>query len=169
MSHHCGHPPNLAIAAFMQSNFQPGCWDVLAKANWRVSRRQAGLSRQKFHLRRACSLSLDQDAFSELPQRCFVRSALHLHPICPRVLEARIGEPVLQSAIVGEQHQAFTVMIQPPARIEIFYGNEIRKALSLTGKLAEHSIRLMKKDVAEGHPSDYLKKRKGKKHDGRRH
>jgi len=85
------------------------------------------------------------------------------------MLEARIGEPVLQSAIVGEQHQAFTVMIQPAARIDIFYGNEIREALSLAGKLAEHSIRLMKKDVAEGHSSDYPKKREAKKHDGRRH
>lgn len=73
------------------------------------------------------------------------------------MLEARIGEPVLQSAIVGEQHQALTVMIKPAARIDIFYGNEIRKALSVAGKLAEHSIRLMKQDVAEGHPSDYLR------------
>jgi len=150
-----GHPPYLTIAAFSQYDFYPRSRHGFAEADGRIARRQTGVRCQKLNFRRSCPLSLDHHAPAELPQGIMVRDAFHLYPIGARMLEPRIGKPVLQSAIISEQHETFTVMIKTAARIDVPYGNKVPQTLSLARKLAEHSIGLMKKKVAEGHTSAY--------------
>lgn len=57
-----------------------------------------------------------------------------------------IGEPVLQHAIAGQQHQSFAVMIEPPSRIHILYGYVIAQIRTTAGELAKHAVGLVKKN-----------------------
>lgn len=57
-----------------------------------------------------------------------------------------IGQPVLQHAITGQQHQSFAVMIEPPRRIHILHGYVIAQIRIATSELAEHAVWLVKKN-----------------------
>ena len=62
-------------------------------------------------------------SFSTTPWRkpvegVFVRHAFDLDPVGLRLLVARIGEPCLQRAIVGEDQQALAVGIEAPGGID---------------------------------------------------
>jgi hypothetical protein len=67
-------------------------------------------------IRRACAGRVWP---SQRLQPRVVRLAFHLHPVGLGFLVARIGEPVRQPAVVGQQQQAFRIEIQPPRRIHV--------------------------------------------------
>src|SRR5690606_40371601 len=47
------------------------------------------------------------------------RQTLHLHEVLLLLLETRMGDTVLQPAVVGEQQQPLAVVVQPPGRIHV--------------------------------------------------
>ena len=64
------------------------------------------------HLRRARLSPLDDHPFTQCLQLLFGHATLHLYPVVAPVAETWIGQALLESALVGEQQQAFAVGIQ---------------------------------------------------------
>jgi len=62
--------------------------------------------------------------------------------------ESRIGEPVLQFAIICEQEQALAIAIEPAGSVDVFHRDVVAQRLALAGKLAQNAERLIEKDVA---------------------
>lgn len=60
---------------------------------------------------------------------------------------------MLQTAIVGKQQQPFTVVVQPPHRIDLRNRNKIleRPAALVIPKLAQHPVRLVKQEITIRH------------------
>ena len=59
-------------------------------------------------------------------------------------------KPVLQSAIIGEKQQAFTIVIKTPDGINIFQLNVVTQGRSGAGELRDHPVWFIEKDVAKG-------------------
>ena len=59
-----------------------------------------------------------------------------------------IGQPVLQPAVTGQEHQPFAVMIEPPRWIDILNRDVAAQIRTAAGKLAHHAVRLVEKNVA---------------------
>jgi hypothetical protein len=57
---------------------------------------------------------------------------------------------MLQSAIIGKQQQAFTIVIKTPDGINIFQLNVVAQGRSGARELRDHAIWLIEKDVAKG-------------------
>ena len=109
-----GHSAHLTVAALGENQLDPGRWDQAAEPDGGIARWQRRLGVQHPDTRRTRLAALNHHALSELGQGCFRRRPLHLSPIRARVLEPRIGKPVLQRSIAGEQQQPLTVRIQAP-------------------------------------------------------
>jgi D-alanyl-D-alanine dipeptidase len=93
------HAPDLAIAAFMQADGQPG---VVA-----LARIQAGVDRPVSH-------ALDRDALGQRRQRALVRHAVHPHAIAADPAVRRQLQFPGQRAVVGQQQQPLAVQVEPP-------------------------------------------------------
>ena len=94
------HPPHLALAALVEDEL-----DALGREPPR-----AGGGRDAV---------VERHALPELAQRRLPhRRTAHLGTIDPRDLERRVGQPVGQLAVVGQQDQARRVRVEPPHRIE---------------------------------------------------
>jgi hypothetical protein len=61
--------------------------------------------------------------------------------------KAWVGEPLLQSAVAGEEQEPFAVGIQATSRIHLWNGDEIRQAPPAAARfrreLAQHSVGLV--------------------------
>jgi hypothetical protein len=152
------HTPHLPVATFDQNHFNPRRGNGFAEADWRITRWKFRLFRQNSNFRRERAISLNDEAEAEAVECAIVRNALDLHPVDARVFELRIGQAVLEQAIVSEKEQAFTITIQPSHRINVLYRNVIFQSLACTGKLAEHVMRFVEEYVAQ--MSDYIVNRK---------
>lgn len=141
------------LAALMTLTLVLGV-SAFTETDWRVARRKAGLLLQKMNLCGSRAIALDRDSLAQPAQLIFAGHALYLHPVSPGVFKSRITETVLQRAIICQQQEPFTIMIQAPNRIYVPDGNELGKGFPLSGKLAQYAIRFMKDDVAKSHPSD---------------
>jgi len=82
---------------------------------------------------------------SQLLQRGLVGLALHLYPVGFPERVPGIAQPRMERAVVGEQQQAFAVVIQPAGRVDVGHGDVIgqgRPAVVGT-ELAQHAKRLV--------------------------
>ena len=83
----------------------------------------------------------------KLIQLAVIRAALHLDPILSPVAKSRVGEALLQPAVVGEQQQPFAVGIEPPSSVNIWDWDPVGKAspaaLSFRCELTQNPIGLM--------------------------
>ena len=61
----------------------------------------------------------------------------------------RGGEAMLESAIIGQEKQAFAVMVQTPDRVNIFYVNIVAQCWASARELGHHAIWFIEKNVAE--------------------
>lgn len=64
--------------------------------------------------------------------------------------EVRIGQGMLQLAIISEQEQAFTIAVQSSCGIDVTERNIPLQSMAFAGKLAEHAEWLKKENVAVG-------------------
>src|SRR5262249_55187386 len=144
-----GHAPDLAVAAFDENQFQPRSGNIFAEANGRFARRQIGLFRQQSHLRRARVISLNAYALPKPLKRPLIGNALYLRPIGAGMAKFRIGEPMLEPAIIGQKKQPFTVAVQPPHRIDIFDRDVSLERVGSAGELAQYAVRLVENQVAQ--------------------
>lgn len=85
--------------------------------------------------------------------QCRLRDfALHLHPVGLGQLPARVADACLQRAVVGEQQQAFGIVVEASGRVNAGQVDEIgqHRATVLVAELAEHQEGLVEKNQA-GH------------------
>jgi hypothetical protein len=71
------------------------------------------------------------------------------------VRKSRVGEPVLEGAIIGEQKQAFAVAVEPSHRIHVLHRNVLPQGLFWAGELAQDAIWLVEDKIV--HISDYAR------------
>ncbi len=66
--------------------------------------------------------------------------------------KSRVGEAVLQFAVVGQEKQAFAVVIQTADRVYAGHGNEVRQSSfgSLAGELAQNVERFVEEQITKG-------------------
>ena len=136
-THGRGHAPYLAVAAFADNDFDPGGRNIFAEADGRVARPQDGLG-QHARLGRARALAVQYDSTAQFPQRRIVRHAFYLHPVGLGQLVQRVGDALLQPAVIGEQQQALAVVVESSGRVHARYGNKFSKRAPtcLVGELA---------------------------------
>ncbi len=101
MTHCRGHAPDLAVAALGEHDFDPGGGHRLAKTDRRRARPQFGLD-DAAHLRRTGAPAIEHDTAPQVFEFGLIRLALDLRPVGLGKLVARVGEAVLQRAVVGE-------------------------------------------------------------------
>jgi hypothetical protein len=58
-------------------------------------------------------------------------------------------EAMLEITIIGQEEQAFAVMVQTPDRINMFYVNIVAQCWASAGELGHHAIWFVEKNVAE--------------------
>ncbi len=92
-------------------------------------------------------MTFNHHAVCQTIERTLIGNALHLYPVCPRMLEFWISEPVLEVAVIRQQEQALAVTVQPPDGIDPLHRNIVRQRGPLAGKLGQHVIRLIERDV----------------------
>lgn len=146
----CGHPPDLTIPALGQRNGQPtggnGFTVTHGGMSWpdirRSYRLDSGGTRHTV---------FERHTLPKLLQCCSRRGALYLDPIgLGHFLSWRCDE-ILQLPVIGEQEQAFRVIIQAPCRINPWYGYPVGQCgpaitLPITGlvsKLAHNPKRFV--------------------------
>src|SRR5690606_41754947 len=79
------------------------------------------------------------------------RQTLHLHEVLLLLLETRMGDTVLQPAVVGEQQQPLAVVVQPPGRIHVGYVDAVlqRELVALRAELGQHPEGFIEEDEHE--------------------
>ena len=78
------------------------------------------------------------------------RLAFHLHPIGLGLLVARIGQPMGEAAVVGQQQQPFAVVVETAGRVHVRRqpepGQRRPRRHAAVGELAKHPERLVEGD-----------------------
>ena len=146
------HAADLAIAAFFEGQFNPGIRDVSAVANGRIARPWLWAGIEDASLGRASAVTGEQDSGREPFHGIGGWGAFNLSPVGTRVSELWIGEPVLESTIVGEQDEPFAVVIEPPGGIDIgdiYEIGECARCLRGAGELAHDVVGLVEEDVPQ--------------------
>jgi hypothetical protein len=76
--------------------------------------------------------------------------------------EFRVGKPVLQCAVAGQQNQTLAIKIEAPRRINISHVNVIRKCPAFRAtragagrELAQHVERFVEDEVTKGQARRY--------------
>jgi len=151
-AYRCRHPPHLPVSAFCQRQFDPCRRDQLSETDRRIPRWQLRLALQDPCGRRQCPAVLDHHTLPQLSNLILDRRPLNLGPIGTGMGESRIGQPVLQISVGGQQQQPFTVQIQPPGRVDIRHRNVVlqrRPARArLVRELRQHPVGLVEKQSA---------------------
>ena len=97
-AHRFDHAPHLAIASLCDRQLQKGLRFRIAKAN--------GLGRPRRPV-------FQNHAFAQLPHGVFRQNRRAFHQISLRHMMIRIGQPLRQLSVVGQDQQSAGVQIQP--------------------------------------------------------
>jgi len=137
-----GHAPHLPVAPFAQGQFQPGIGHGLAHAHGWIARPQRRWRFAQAHARGQGRAIVQRHAIAQGLQLVRMRRAFNLHQVGLVLPVVRIGEPVGQGALVGEQQQAFAVVVQPPSRVDLpgqaEFGQRAPPRRAAIGELAQH-------------------------------
>jgi hypothetical protein len=104
MSDGSSHFANLTVAAFPQTNFEPGGWDVPSKPNWRRTIWNRRFTCEQMDSRGKRFASFDDNPTSQFVQSGFVRNALNLYEVRARVRVAGLQEHVFECTIVCQEN-----------------------------------------------------------------
>lgn len=69
-----------------------------------------------------------------------IGNALHLYPVRAGMRESRIREPVLQLAVIGEQQQTFTIVIETACGVHTLHANELGERAALAAELRDDAV-----------------------------
>ncbi len=133
-----GHFADLAVAAFLEGEFEPAGGDVLAGADGGIARRDVrmdllGLGGEGF-------LAFYDNAGAESLQRAFSHLPFHLRPVGAGVGVFWIEEFRVQSRFVGEKEESFAISVEAAEGIDVLWEIEFgESALSgvVGGELGE--------------------------------
>ncbi len=107
MPHGFKHAPNLAIAAFDQRDLIPRIRGLLHNAN---------RSRPSSHA--LAVIGSNRNTGAQFGDRRFCRRAGNFYQISFRDVRRRFHEPVRELAVIGQQQQAFTGVVESADRID---------------------------------------------------
>ena len=125
----CGHFADLAIASFMQDEFNPSSGNIFTFANGRIARRDIGMD--FFGFGGKGFTSFDDHAGAQLLQGAFGYLPLDLRPVSPRVGVFWVEEFGIETGFVGEKKKSFAVAVEATERIHVFREREFgQRALS---------------------------------------
>jgi hypothetical protein len=108
MSDFLEHLADLAVAPFMQCNFEPGIFGLFDDPD---------LCRRGSNPATRISLLGDRDSGAKTAKLLFLRLTGHLDEICFRNMRGSLHELVRKIAVVGKQKQSLAVEIQASDRI----------------------------------------------------
>ena len=127
-----GHAPHLPVPSLLQDQFDPCCRNICAIPDRRIARPEFRLRVEDPHSRGAGPVTgFVTRAAGRRPRGARLpRESGCLPPAPNRSAGARISDPstVLQSTIVGEEHQSFAVLIEPARGINVRNPNDSRRA-----------------------------------------
>ncbi len=148
-SDRCGHAAHLAVAAFRNTQLQPGGWNALAEPYRRVTWPQPiGCRFEGAHLGRPRGSILELYAPAQGGECIITRHAFDFGEIGLDLVMARIGDAMGECTIVGQQQQAFGIHVQASGRIDVFFPDVVgqgRTPLGV-GELAQHAVGLVEQD-----------------------
>ena len=145
------HPPDLAVPPFADHQSQPGRRHVLAEPDRHRAVGQGGGSSRSSTSAGRVGPSFSTTPRRERLERRRVGNPLDLHEIRLGMFEPRVGQPVGQPAVIGQQQQALAVAVEPADRIDPRHAT---KSLSVArpvgvGELGQDVVGLVKGDGAE--------------------
>ncbi len=129
-------------------------YDPAAIAEWALSFEEPRAVYESgvtgFHLCRTRQSIVQHHATAQRVELLARGCAFHLHPVGLGLLVARIGQPVRQRTVVGEQQQAFAVVVQPSRRIDARRqaepGQRRTRRYAAVGELAQDVERFVEGD-----------------------
>ena len=125
----CGHFADLAIAAFVEGEFDPARGDILAEADGRIAWGKVGVDVICFG--GESFASFDDHAFLQRPQCGIGHLAFDLRPISACVGVFWVEEFGIETGFVGEKKKSFAVAVEATERIHVFREREFgQRALS---------------------------------------
>lgn len=136
------HAPDLSVAAFIKGYFKPAGGNGFPLTNRRVARPQPLGFIHALNTSRQGGTVVQRYAVTQFCQRRVVRLAFNLHKVNFPGTLARLSEPGLEHAVIGEHQQPFAVTIQTPGRVDSLYRDKIlqRAAPGLVGKLRQYIV-----------------------------
>ncbi len=170
MAQQADHATKLALAALVQRHPQP-TGPPVGLAGRPACRKRLRRLPQQYDLGRRGRAIVQHHAVLQPPDLARVGEPCHLHQIGLRMLVARVGQPVSEPAIVGEQEQALAVLVQPadgeeplrrldellPGRV---FGAPVR-AGQIPGRLVQHDVTM---PLADHRPAIHADFRHGRVH-----
>jgi hypothetical protein len=141
----CSHAPDLTILALGDRQFDPACRNLAANANARLARPEAAWFEQGSGACRGGLVAVKHDAFCQVREVLGCALTFDLDPIPLPDGLPRLCNRMLQAAVIGEEHEAFAVVIEPSSWIDAGQPDVISKrALALFArKLGEDPKRLI--------------------------
>lgn len=125
----CGHFADLAIASFMQDEFNPSGGNTFPSTNGRIARWDVGMD--LFGFGGKGFTSFDDHAGAQSLQRAFGHLAFDLRPVSPCVGVFWVEEFGIETGFVGEKKKSFAVAVEATERIHVFRESEFgQRALS---------------------------------------
>ena len=143
MSNRGRHPSHLMVLPFCNRDFEPHCGDIFPEPDGNGSRRQPGIFGEDSDESGASSFPGNDYTLLQTVDRLLIGNPLDLNEIRLRVLELRIGEPMLEGIVVRQEQKPFAVPIQSPNRVDIMgKRSEFCKGLMtrMRGELRDYTI-----------------------------
>ena len=145
-----GHAAHLAVAAFVDGEFDPAIRHGFAEAHGRIARPQPRWRVDASRVGGQGHAVIEHHAAAKLRELFITRFAFDLNGVSLARLGFRIGETLHQRAFVGEQQQSFAVVVETARRINIRRGDEARERLArrraAVRELAQHVERFVEGD-----------------------
>jgi len=118
MTDNRGHAANLSVTPFADGQAQPSGWHVLAKPDRHQSVGERGRLGQQLDFRRPGSAVPKLDAAPQPFKGCEIRYALHLNEIGLGMIKSRVGQPMGELSVIGQEQEAFAVAVEPADGID---------------------------------------------------
>jgi hypothetical protein len=137
----CGHFADLAVAAFVEGEFEPAGGDVLADADRGIAGGNVGVD--AFGFSGEGCFSFDEDAGAKLFEGGLGEFAFDVGPVSAGVGVFGVEEIGVESGFVGEKEEAFAVAVEAAERVDGFREAEFGQgALSgvVGGELGEDAV-----------------------------
>ena len=113
-----GHFADLAVAAFVQGEFEPAGRDVLAVADRWIARRKIWVD--AFGFGGEGYFSFDDDTVAQFLQRIFGHLPFDLGPVSAGVGVFGVEEFGVETGFVGEKKESFAVAVEAAEGVDVF-------------------------------------------------
>ncbi len=157
MTDGCGHPADLPVSPFGESDFQPSGGDGFAEADGDGSWGESRVGRQQVHGCREHVPAVEgKRTVGQRVEGVLVWNPFHLSEVCAGVMVPGSEEAVIQQGAVGQQQKAFAVCVESSGGVDIVRkGSEgsqgrVTPRMKTFGELRENAEGLMEEKDSGG-------------------